>query len=170
MEFSIPPIASFDCDTLKVYRKEEQWIDDWLECVWNHGKRVHALAYTNKRVDELNAKAVQYIDGYDITTDPYRYRIEQQLITQEGGYTQDKEIIPSSTLFEVEDVEHLVEDSVVPQLLVDAIAPELERRVSEKRCKATAGPHLELLTNSSMERTNSKECKVHVRYTGQPRR
>ena len=38
MEFSIPPIASFDCDTLKVYRKEEQWIDDWLECVWNMAK------------------------------------------------------------------------------------------------------------------------------------
>ena len=55
-----------------------------------YGKSVHALAYTNKRVDELNAKAVQYIDGYDITTDPYRYRIGQQRITQEGGYTKTR--------------------------------------------------------------------------------
>jgi exodeoxyribonuclease-5 len=183
MPFGLPIFKGKEGPNLEVLRNSDWWNAAWLEKTGDVGG-VHALAYTNKRVDELNRIAVLRFHGYDLDTEERRYRVEQVLLTVEGTDTQEStRPIPSTTEIRVTNARYRTcelpafEDSNVPALVVQECELEVEL-VSDpgetetllvlagNKDEAAVEQRLKLLKKAALAATPAERSQRWQRYYG----
>jgi exodeoxyribonuclease-5 len=124
------PFGRFAGPDVQLYEHESQWLDRWLK---SGGVETKALAFTNKRVAELNQKMLLAVYGHEEGGELV-YHVGQRLLTQEGVSNEDNSglLFPSTTEIEILELEYWSEPAgenyelSIPLVLMEVRAPETD--------------------------------------------
>jgi exodeoxyribonuclease-5 len=124
------PFGRFSSPDVQLYEDETRWLDCWLK---SGGIDAKALAFTNKRVAELNRGMLTDIYGHEEGGELI-YHIGQRLLTQEGVSNDGNTglLFPSTTEIEILGLEYTSApvgehgDTGIPVVLMEVRAPETD--------------------------------------------
>lgn len=123
--FGVVPFGAYAKAPVRLVTSKEQWEADWLG--WADPDAVTALAFTNKRVAELNQLMLQHVYG----DAAHLYHCGQRLLTVEGVSNEDNTglLFPSTTEVIIRGTESALRpvgehlESVLPYEVLDVYAP-----------------------------------------------